>query len=312
MSTSNSNNFTATRNQIIRQSALDLKAISAGATMSAEMITDFAFRLNAMVKEWNATGIHVWTIEEATLFPQPGQAVYELGLTSPDHVTEAYVQTALSVDAAAGATSISVDDDDGILDNDHIGIVLDDGSIFWTTVNGTPASNVVNLDAALTDSASTAQKVFAYTTKIDTPLEIPSVRRYEIAGARDVGISPISRIDFRNLPNKTQRGTITQYFYDQRRDNGLLNLWQTPQNADSLVNFTWHRAIQDFDTAGDNADLPQEWISTLIANLAYEMRHQYPLTPLRARELQLSALTKLDTMKGFDREGESVFFQPDT
>lgn len=311
MAVSGSSNFTATRNQIIRQAALDVKAISAGATMSAEMMSDFAFRMNAMVKDWNASGIHVWTLEEATLFPQPGQVAYTLGPGSTDHCTMTYVKTALAATYAAGATVLSVDLDDGILDGDHIGVVLDSGSIHWSTVSGAPAGNVVTITDGLASAASDDRYVYTYTSDIDSPLDIAAARRYEVRAARDTEINFIERLDYRSLPNKTQRGMVNQWFYDNRRDSGILSLYYAPQTVDYLINFTWQRAIQDFDAAGDNPDLPQEWISTLISGLANEMKHQFPVTIQRGREIERAFLQKLDNMRGFDREGNSIFIQPD-
>ena len=73
MATSGTSILTATRDQIIRQAGLLIQAFGAGLTPSATTVNDFAFNLNAMVKRWQAKGIHIWTVSEATLFPQPGQ-----------------------------------------------------------------------------------------------------------------------------------------------------------------------------------------------------------------------------------------------
>ncbi len=64
--------------------------------------------LNAMIQEWQASGIHVWCEEEAILFPQPGQVLYYVGGTTPDHVTlwDTLTQTALAVDDLNEASKI--------------------------------------------------------------------------------------------------------------------------------------------------------------------------------------------------------------
>ena len=317
MATSGSVDFSVTRTQIIRQAALLIGVISSNETMSAEMSADFDFALNAMVKRWSGKEIKVWTIREATLFPAASQVKYTLSSSSTDHCTETYYETAMAVAGAASDATITVDSDDNIADNDHIGILLDDGTLFWTTVNGTPAANVVTLDAVLTGAAAIDRPVFTYTTKLVRPLRIPNgegaVRRYNIAGARDTSIGPpMPRLDYLSLPNKTQTGTINQVFYDPQLAAGYLYLWSPVATVADLIKFTWHKPIEDFDAAGDNPDLPQEWIDTLIYNLAVVKAPAFGVPTERFAMIKSLANEFLDDLSGYGRETESVFFGPDT
>lgn len=313
MATSGSTDFSATRTDLIRQAALKLHAIDINETMSSQMVSDFSFALNAMVKRWSAKGVHVWTTREATLFPQPAQIKYALATSSTDHCTESYVATTLSAAEAAGQTALSVTDDDGISNADYIGIVLDAGSIHWSTVSGAPAGDVVTIADALPTAAAAAQPVFAYTTKIVRPLRIVDARRYNIAGARETPIAPMmARLDYQSLPNKTQAGIVNQCFYDPQLATGYLYLWQAPPTTiTDLLKFTWHRPIEDFDAAGDNPDLPQEWIDTLIYNLAVAKAVDFDVPTERFAMVKGLADEFLDDVTGFDREAESIYFQPD-
>jgi len=311
MTSSGSIDWTATRNQIIRMAALDLQAIGAGVTMSAEMLQDFDWSLNAMVKTWNATGIHVWTVAEAILFPQAEQITYEVGAGATDHVTQTYVSTALAADAANGATSIEVDSITGFADGDNIGIVMSDGSIHWTTVSGAPSGTTITLAVALTDSALEDTPVFGYTDKIVRPLRIVDARRHDIDSDTDTPIILTARLDYNALPLKSQTGTINQLFYDPQIGKGVIKLWQPVEVVETLVQFTWHRPIEDFDTAGDNPDLPQEWIMALRYNLAESMFTQFPVSDAIARRVTGLAAKYLDVVVGHDRENESISFAPD-
>lgn len=312
MATSGSSNFEATRNQIIEQALLDLNVISVGTTISADRMRNSAFRLNAMVKRWQATDIHVWTVAEATLFPQYGQSSYQMGPSATDHVTSSHVTTQLATDHPAGTTSITVDSIVGLSSGMNIGIVVDDGTIHWTTINGAPSGATVILTDALDDSAAEDARVYAYTSKIVRPLRVVSVRRYDVASQRDTPINQLARLDYRSLANKAEVGTVSQAFYDPGLNTGTMFLWYAPQAVNELVNFTWHRPIQDFDTASDNPDLPQEWISTLISNLALELMPQSSVSLAKAKMITQAAAFHLDAMTGFDRESDSIFFQPDT
>ena len=130
--------------------------------------------MSAMCKGWQASGIHVWSEEECTLFLQTGQMLYSLGGSSTDHacLTSGYVQTALSADAAASATTISVDSVTGIANGYHIGIQVDAGTNFWTTVNGAPSGTTVTLTNAMPSQATQGAFVFSYGTPLMRPLRV--------------------------------------------------------------------------------------------------------------------------------------------
>ena len=313
MAVSGSSDFTRTRDQIISRSARLVGAIKAGETMGSQEVTDFSEALNAMVKRWSATpGMQVWCSSEATLFPQVSQVKYDLAASSSDHATGSYVATTIATAAASGATSISVASITGVASADYVGVVVDDGTIHWTTVSGAPASATITLTTALDAAAAVGNAVFTYTTKIGRPLKIADARRYNIASAFDTPLSkPVARLDYQALSNKTQTGTINQIFYDPQLATGYLYLWQPVSAVRDLVKFTYHRPIQDFDAASNNPDLPQEWIDVLVWNLADMMGPEYDIPSDRAVMIGTKAAQFLNDVGGFDREAESFFLQPD-
>lgn len=312
MATSGSYDWNLTRNQIIRMAGLECHAIGAGIEMDATMHADFNIKLNAMVKAWQASGIHLWTTQEATLFPQVNQIKYQLGGTSPpDHATETYYSTTISAAEASGQTTISVTSSADMTVADNIGIVVDDGTLHWSTISSIPDSTSVVIDDALDDTAAAGNKVYNYTTKIVRPLKVVHARRYGVADDNETEIDVIARLDYNRLTLKNQAGIVNQIFYDPGRDTGYLYLYFKPSDVTNLVNFTWHRPIQDFDAAGDNPDLPQEWIMALAFNLAESMLAQFPVEGGTKQVIVGLAAKYLDLASGFDREEASVFFQPD-
>lgn len=317
MAVSGSSDFTRTRDQIIRRAFRAISVVKSGETPGAQIVTDAAEALNAMVKRWQKKGLHVWTVTEATLFPQASQVRYALASGSTDHATESYVATELTADASAGATSVTVDSITGISSGDNIGIVVDDGSIHWTTVNGAPAGSTITLTTGLDDSASDGAAVFTYTTKIVRPLKIVDARRYNISSQIETPISEtqgslMARLDYQALPNKAQTGTINRAFYDPQRDTGYLYLWQPPTTVLDLVKFTWHRPIMDFDSASDNPDLPQEWFDALAFNLAVSLAPEFDVPTEKLQQVTMMAASYLEDVQGDDREGESLYMQADT
>lgn len=313
MSTSGSSDFNSTRDEIIKAAYRKIGVIRATQTPNAQLITDGAEALNAMVKHWQGKGIHVWTVTEATLFPQPGQTQYAISnAATSDHVTSSFVTTSVRIEAASGSTVISVDSITGFNNGDFIGIVVDDGSVHWTTINGAPAALTITLTSGLDDSAAVGNKIYAYTTKIVRPLKIVDARWIDDDTLLESPtVSMMARLDYRRLPNKSQTGSVTQAFYDPQLTTGYLNLWHVPAVFEGYVNFTWHRPIEDFDAAGDNPDLPQEWIRTLIWSLAQELGPEFDVPAQKWAIVQQMAAQSLDDMDGWDRENEPVDFQPD-
>lgn len=316
MTVSTSTDFTRTRDQIISRAARLVGAIKAGETMGYQEVTDFAEALNAMVKRWAATpGMHVWCSSEATLFPQVDQVRYALGTGSSDHATRTYYATAITSNEALGQTILSVDDTSNMTVSDYIGIVVDDGTLHWSTVSSKTSTTVTIADA-LDAAAAADNAVFTYTTKIGRPLKIPSrvgaVRRYNIASEMDTPIGPpIARLDYNILPNKAQSGIVNQVFYDPQLATGYLYLWNPPTTVTDLVKFTYHRELADFDLASDNPDFPQEWIDPLVWNLADVLGPEYDIPMDRAQVIAGKAARFLDDVAGFDREAESIYAHPD-
>jgi hypothetical protein len=314
MTTSGTATFSYNRDQIIKMAYRKLGVLNASETPSPQMVTDASDALNLWVKALNATGLHIWTETEATVFLQPNQNSYDLGIGSADHATETYTATTLTAAAASSATSISVSSATGFVTTYNIGVVLDSGSIFWTTQNGAAAGTSIPLLAGLPGSASGGNAVYVYQTNIIRPLRVVSTRRYNFASAIDTQMGMMSRIDYRNQPNKTATGVPTSTFYDPRggaNTVGRLNVWPAPQDASNAVKMTWWRPVQDFTSSANTPDLPTEWGLALIWNLAKEMGPEFDVAPNRWAMIKEMAAGHLENVSGWDREPESYLFGQD-
>jgi hypothetical protein len=285
--------------------------------------------MNAIFKAWDGSGLHIWTEEEGILFLQAGQATYIVGGTTTDHVSygtayntpaagQGYNTTTLAVNASNGATSINVVSIANMTNGDKIGILMDNGVVFWTTISGVPSATV-HLAAALTDTAAAGLAVYNYTTDLIRPLRIVSGRRFAFnigsINQIDTPMIPLSRLDYRNLPNKNATGTITQFFYDPRggaNTQGVINVWPTPSDALSAFKFTWYRPIQDITTQSQIPDLPNEWLNAVIWTLAEEIGPEYDCPPQRMQMISQRAGQYRDLAGGWDREIESYLFGVNT
>jgi hypothetical protein len=314
MATSGDYNFSLSSYKIITGAMRLIYAIQSGEVPPAEEYDDALDALNGMVTHWQASGIHVWSEIDCTLFLQPNQITYQIGQTSTDHccASGSWTQTALTVLAPAAATTIQVASIAGFSIGDNIGIWLDAGTIFWTTVSITPSGNTVTLTAPLPSQASSGAWAVDYPSAVVRPLKVPAGRRYlmQPPGGQPIEtpMGVMSRLDYGNVPNKNSTGMPTSFFYDPQLVLGVMSIWPAPSDDHSAIKFTAQRPLQDFLTQRDTADLPQEWISALRFNLAVEMSPEYDVDPNRFQMIKLLADEKKAMCMAWDREPESVYF----
>lgn len=278
MATSGTYTHSRNRDQLLTRALRLCGAIGQGETsFDSSMLNEAAEALNAMVKHWQATGIHIWRTVEATLFLQSDQVRYELASTSSDHATESFTQTTIATAAADAASSIVVSSATGFTVGYYVGVIVDDGTMHWTTVSSV-SSTTIGLTSALDDSAAAGNIVIVYQTKLVRPLKVLSARRHNFDSAIDTPVDEFDREEYQDLPNKTANGVVNGYFYDRRggaNSTGYLYTWQPSDPIVDCLKMTVARPIQDFSAASDDADLPQEWIETIVWNLAANLGMEY-------------------------------------
>jgi hypothetical protein len=315
MSTSGQATFSRNRDQLIGSALRKVSAFESGETPDSESVNDASNALNSMIKHWQGSGVQIWTTQEAILFPVAGQSRYVVGSGTTDRVLGPYVQTALSADAASGASTITVDSIVGIATTYTIGVLLDDGTIQWTTVNGAPSGSTVTLTATLTGAASTDNAVFvAAASTLVRPLKIISGRSHNLESGIDTPLEEMDRIEYQEMPNKTSTGAVNSFYYDRRggaNQTGLLYLWTSPADAADAIKMTVARPIQDFTVAGDDADLPQEWIRAIEWGLADEIADEYDVPEPKRTRIERRAAQFLAEANWWERELLTFQFAPD-
>src|SRR5690606_35590947 len=129
------------------------------------------------------------------------------------------VYSTLSTDAASSSTSIELVSLSGSAFNTqsidmewNIGIRLDDGTLQWTTVNTLGGGTIVNLNDALTGSASSGNRIYAYNTTAPIPEKILNITRRNDSD-HDVPLHHKSLKDYQWLTRKTQEGIPVEFSY---------------------------------------------------------------------------------------------------
>ncbi len=269
--------------------------------------------LNRMLLLWQADDLHLWLKTEAVLFLQQDQYVYEFtNTTTGDNASNAndYVETTLTEDVNGADTTVILASVTDMSVNDYIGIILDDGDTFWTTItNINTGTLTVTLDDAIPGSGEVASEnnyVHTYTNKINRPLRILQGRRYSYNGGNEILIgdqngNPIAREDYFSLPNKAQSGTPVQFYYDPQMTTGILYLWPSPSDSNYAFKFTYMRPICTYDELTDTSDLPQEWQAAIVDGLATRLCPTYGQSA-RYPSLKDMAMESYQMLKNYDNE----------
>ncbi len=315
MTTSGSFDFTETRDQIISDALQLLNILAAGETATANDITFCSNALNKMVKGWGASGIHLWTEEEGTIYLVAGQTQYSLPGANASDGSGTPVETTLSAAASSGATSITVTTATGMAISDNIGIVINSTttSMQWTTITNI-SGTTITLNAALTAAASSGAFVATYTTAMPRVLSIQSARVRD-SGDFDRPVWIKARNDYMMIPQKTITGQINVVYYSPQMTTGIIYVWPTTSSVSQRLKVTYLRTIQDFDSSSDNADLPQEWLEAITYNLAVRIAPAYGINLSSGGmagnpDILRQAAQYLDDMKAWDAEQPGVQIVP--
>lgn len=307
---------------IIKRALRQCQVIAEGEDPTNEQAQDAAFALNSLIKAWQGSGIHVWAEGDYTVFLQPNQTSYQLGLGSPDHWTLSsdWSQLVLFLNAALGATVLTFDAVPAALAVGwQFGIQTDAGSIFWSTISAvSTVTNTVTLASPLPAACTGGALGFSYLNTYPRPLRMPGGRRFIYQGAaggtvpgqpNEISLIPMSRLDYANQPNKSNTGAVTQFFYDPQYDPfGVLYCWPTPQDDTTAVKFTGQRPLQDIDVLSNLIDFPKEWINCLTWNLALELGPEFDVSMERMQVIEKQAERWFQMASTWDRETGSILF----
>lgn len=192
---------------------------------------------------------------------------------------------------------------------DNIGIVLDSGFTWWTTIGSVDGYNLT-LANPLPSSASSGNFVFVYppSAQIVRPLKVPNARLLTYTSNNETPMVIMSRQEYMDQPSKNSPGTPTQWFYTPQRDLGYLYVWPVAQQSAWGLRFTWYRPLEIFLQPNNTMDFPEEWANPLEWLLANELRLGYSIPPARQAEVKEMAKTWYDVVDAWDRESEPIRF----
>lgn len=129
--------------------------------------------------------------------------------------------------------------------------------------------------------------------------------RFAIDGVEQYPMSEWDRQDWDRFPNKTQGGDPLKYVIDRQRTQTVVKLWPIPSVGSSVLTcpYSFERVIEDVTQPSQDIDVPQEFLETVMMNLAARRADDYRLTGdvvarVRARAEQLYNLAMTADRRG--------------
>lgn len=174
-----------------------------------------------------------------------------------------------------------------------------DGMPLWAirTITITPVAN---------------QNTYTY----DTPKLLKPIQAWnrQTASQVDIPMRIISRQEYNILGNKSTTGNPIQLFFNPNLSSTEIKLFPTPDSTAAAQNVIYIVAqvpYQDFDTATDTPDFPQEWYEAIKYGLAVRLAGEYNIDIETRRVLVAEATAIKNEALSFGTEENSLYFQRD-
>jgi len=193
----------------------------------------------------------------------------------------------------------------------RVGIQLDDGTRFWSNVWTVDSSTQFTLVSAITGAAAIDNTVYSYTEKIDRPMKILNLRYAPSVTDSEIPCNKWARDEYFEQPDKSTQGTVVNYYYSRQLTNGELYVWQTANNVNSVVRFTFMEPTVVYSEVEDLIQFPSEWFMALKWAIASDLGPSYGLPDNRQLKIDAQAAKTLEEVLGYDNEYSSMYFQPE-
>jgi len=301
MATSGVTSFTITATQIVNYAVKMLGKLADGDTLTTNEYTDVLFFLNTMIKMWIARndyspGIKMWTRQRGYQFLANNTGIYSLGSIGGSGVS--YWTNNFSTALSGGsnntnATTIHVSSTTAANNNmqpnigsqtsavsigQHVGIQLDNGSIFWTTVSTVPTGTTITIPTGIPSTCNNTTNIIYFFTTIATPPQVIENVVLRDSQGNDTPVQMLTLDEYMNLPSKQAPNyvgdPIAVYYEPQLVGNsgqgyGLLYTDVAgAQDTSKYLCLSYISEIQDFVNTTDEMYFPKEWGMALIYNLA--------------------------------------------
>lgn len=144
----------------------------------------------------------------------------------------------------------------------------------------------------------------------DSTVAVLDVYRHEVSTGIDIVLGPLSRTDYAAIPNKTQHGVPTAYWFDRLTPTPTITIWQ-PAAESGIWSIKYYRMrqLQYADPrSGQTADIPIRFAEALCAGTAAHLAMKWQ--PSRFADLTAYAEKVWAEAASEDRERVPLRIQP--
>jgi len=324
MATSGSWDYSLTAANLILMALEDINAIADGETVTANDEAVALRTLNLLAKQWQGTadskaGFKVWTRQRITLFLAKGQRTYTVGPASTDsRATTSYGRTTLSAAEAGGQTVISITSNTDTTTNpgttvtmisgDIVAIEMDDGTLYWSTISGTPAATMT-ITAPTPSAAASGNYVYWFTSRAQRfpTIEAASLRNDQWT---DTALTIYTDVQqYEALTDKVGSGDPVAILIEPLTLNTRVTLDVNANDVTKQLRLTVIYPAEDYDAAANDIAYPQEYFAALEWELAFRLapKFQRPWTePMENnRQAAVGIASQLNS------QTTSLYFQQD-
>jgi hypothetical protein len=318
MSTSGTYTWTCTRDDVIREALLNIGRIGEVEAPSAQDTVDCSRKLNGIVKQWIvgsdfAPGLKMWTRKKANLYLSNVTGKYLLGPSAvgwAQSYPSVINKWSLAVPVSSGSVLTIAPPFSGGLPGDQIGVLLDSGSIYWTTVVSI-VSSAVNITGTIPSTASANAPVWDYAKIATRPLSIETAVLRDINDI-DIPLGIMNLEDYERLPTKASNqypADPQAIYYEAQLTNGVLYTdVGAASDVTKHIHVSYLETIQDFNNPLDNPEFPQEWFRALFWALSKEVSPMYGAQ--WGKEMEELRLESISMAREGNSRVSSLYFQP--
>ena len=137
--------------------------------------------------------------------------------------------------------------------------------------DGMPLWGITQYAHTMTASTRTYRIGVGQTVNIVKPLKIIGAFLRKTSSSIDSPVMIVTKDEYNKLGNKFITGIPNILYYDPQRVYGDLALYPVPDTTTAsgyTLQIVYQRTFEDFDSASDEADFPQEWFDALTFLLA--------------------------------------------
>jgi len=298
--TSGESNLCLTLSDMIEEAFYSLQMGVDGDTLSADQYKQGKQVFNRVIQHLQTQGLHLSSNAVGYVFMERGEGEY---VVEDARSTNEYFINALTADITTGDIIVPLVGVDDYREDDQIGILREDLSLFWSTVVSIDTvANSVEIADAFDGDACEGFVVYNYREPIR-----PISRVMDVVNRTDrlddIPVEMQSQQDWFYLADKDARAAyVSLAYYERKRVKGKLHVWPVPQDERSIVALSYEKKLDLGISTNDALDLNQFYYDAVIWEMSKRLAVIYRVPPTVMQWVSEMAATTMAAAMSYDNE----------